>query len=452
MSEKNLSELMDNIISNNTTAENSAKQSQTVPGDDISASAASELTANAPIIPDIKADCDTPQKLKANSGTIKSFLLKTLTTAGVGYVCYYIGMVIFIITSILNINPVISFLCALIPPVIFIPLIWVKKPGKTLIVCNIFSAAVVLAFGINLGINIYNEYITIDTSPNIDVSEYQPFDEDSKIVTLGREASLKLEGDLPIVDGAAAVFPVYSAFVNETYPDTVELYDGVFEYNNTVGGYNRLAEKQTDIFFGAYPSGHQLEYAAQNSTNFVFTPIGIEAFVFFVHKDNPIDNLTTEQIQQIYAGEITNWAELGGKNEPIAAYQRNEGSGSQSMLIRFMDGKEIMEPPTEMVNDLMSGIIEQVADYHSKSGSIGFSFRYYVEGIIKNPDIKLLSVDGVAPTVENIKNGSYPITTPLYAVTYEGNDNENVDKLLEWVLSDEGQEIIEKTGYAGVAK
>lgn len=110
----------------------------------------------------------------------------------------------------------------------------------------------------------------------------------------------------------------------------------------------------------------------------------------------------------------------------------------------------IMEAPTEMVNDLMSGIIEKVSNYKSKSNSIGFSFRYYVEGIIKNPDIKMLSVDGVAPTAENIKNGSYPIVTPIYAVTYEENANENVDRLLEWILSKEGQYIIEETGYVGI--
>jgi phosphate transport system substrate-binding protein len=54
--------------------------------------------------------------------------------------------------------------------------------------------------------------------------------------------------------------------------------------------------------------------------------------------------------------------------------------------------------------------------------------------------------------VENIKNGRYPVTTPLYAVTYKDNSNPNVEKLLNWVLSSEGQEIIEKTGYVGVGK
>ena len=87
-----------------------------------------------------------------------------------------------------------------------------------------------------------------------------------------------------------------------------------------------------------------------------------------------------------------------------------------------------------------------------QSNSIGFSFRFYVEGIIKNPDIKMLSIDGVAPTAENIKNGSYPIVTPIYAVTYEENTNENVDSLLQWILSEEGQYILEETGYVGIAK
>ncbi|MBR3953432.1 MAG: substrate-binding domain-containing protein [Oscillospiraceae bacterium] len=332
----------------------------------------------------------------------------------------------------------------------FIPMIWVKNRKKVLIGWSIFFAVTAVITGIKFGAEAYDRSITINTTPNINVHEYLPFEEESKIATLDEDSSLKFEDNLPIVDGAAAVFPVYSAFVNAVYPENTELWDGVFEYNNTVGGYKMLGERQTDIFFGAYPSEEQIEEAKYHGTEFVYTPIGYDAFVFFVHKDNPIDNLTSEQVRAIYSGEITNWKELGGKNEKIAAYQRNEGSGSQSMLIRFMKGTEIMEAPTEMVNDLMSGIVERVSDYRSKSGSIGFSFRYYLEGIIKNPDIKILSIDGVAPTVENIKNGTYPITGPLYAVTYEGNENENVNKLIEWVLGPEGQELIEKTGYVAI--
>ena len=335
-------------------------------------------------------------------------------------------------------------------PVLVLWKIWLPKWKAFFKYWLIGAGVMILALIINTVYIEHDRQITIDTTPNIRLYEYEPFDPDSKIATLDHPASLKLRAELPIVDGAAAVFPLYSAFVNATYPNWVELYDGTLEYNNTVGGYQLLAERETDIFFGAYPSEEQIAYAKKWNTEFVYTPIGKEAFVFFVHKDNPIDNLTTEQIKAIYSGEITNWKQLVGNNEPISAYQRNEGSDSQSMLIRFMDGTPIMEPDTEKINDLMSGIIEQVADYRNKDGAIGFSFRYYMEGIIKNPDVKLLSVDGVAPTVENIQSGAYPITASLYAVTWEGNNNQNVARLLNWILSPEGQELVEKTGYVPI--
>ncbi len=375
---------------------------------------------------------------------------KIALTAAAGVLSYFAAMIILILMMIAEINIAFMYIGLLIIPGLLIPIIWFKNKKKVLIIWSVFLALYLAGIGIDFGINKYNESITINPTPNISVHEYLPFDENSKIVTLDKEASLKLSGNLPRIDGAAAVFPVYSAFVNAVYPETTSLWDGVFEYNNTVGGYKLLGERYTDIFFGAYPSEEQIKDAKAEGTEFVYTPIGYDAFVFFVHKDNPIDNLTTEQVQAIYSGEITNWKEVGGENKKIAAYQRNEGSGSQSMLIRFMDGKEIMDAPSEMVNDLMVGIVERVSDYRSKSNSIGFSFRYYLEGIIQNPDIKILSIDGIAPTPENIKNGTYPITGPLYAVTYEGNNNENVDKLLEWILSEEGQEIIEKTGYVAI--
>ncbi len=376
-------------------------------------------------------------------------VLKVILTLLAIFASCYVGFFALILLAMSQYWDIIVVMGVVLLPSLLLPLIWVKKKlrffGFWLILPILFVALLLT----NHGLREYNRSITVNVTPNINVREYLPFREDSKIVTM-RSETLQFADNLPVVDGAAAVFPVYSAFVNATYPETTTLHDGVFEYNNTVGGYKLLSEKNTDIFFGAYPSEEQIADAEENGTTFQYTPIGSEAFVFFVHKDNPIDSLTTEQIQKIYSGEITNWKELGGKNEKIAAFQRNEGSGSQSMLKRFMGDIPIMEAPTEQVNDLMAGIVEQVANYKSKSGSIGFSFRYYMEGIIQNPDIKLLAVDGVAPTIENIKNGSYPIVAPLYAVTYEGNDNENVQKLIDWVLSDEGQYIIEQTGYAGI--
>ena len=379
--------------------------------------------------------------------------LKILATIAIIVLGGYVSLIAIIIGAMaFNILPWILIIPCLPIPVFLLILLW-QKDKKIIKKCGFISLCVLIISGIGigsyLGYEIYQDSITIDNSPNINTFEYLPFDEESKIVKL-ENASLKLEDNLPIIDGAAAVFPVYSAFVNAVYPETTELYDGVFEYNNTSLGYELLAQKEIDIFFGAYPSKDQITYAESLGVEFEFTPIGSEAFVFFVNSKNNISSLTKEQIQSIYAGEITNWKEVGGDDEEIVAYQRNEGSGSQSMLKRFMEGKTLMKAPTEQVNDLMVGIIDVVSDYKSTTSSIGFSFRYYVEGIIKNPNIKMISIDGIEPTVENIKNGTYPVTTSLYAVTYKGNDNENVQKLINWVLSEEGQYIIEETGYVGI--
>ena len=386
---------------------------------------------------------------KADNKEIIVMVVKIALTVATLMVTAYFGIVGAMILTSEGIHPVLTGISAFVILSLFLPLIWLKKRKKFFLIWLIPAAIYFIALGINYGMVQYDKSITINTSPNINVHEYLPFEEDSKIVKYDSK-TLKLTDNLPKIDGAAALFPVYSAFVNAVYPDTTELHDGIFEYNNTPEGYQNLAEKKTDIFIGVYPSEDQIAYAGTNNTTYKYTPIGTEAFVFFVHKDNPIENLTTEQIQGIYSGEITNWKQVGGKNEEIAAFQRNEGSGSQSMLERFMGDKPIMEAPTELKNDLMSGIIERVSNYKNKTNSIGFSFRYYVEGIIKNPDIKMISIDGIAPTAENIKNGTYPVVTPIYAVTYEEQTNENVDKLLNWILSDEGQYIIDETGYVGI--
>ena len=394
-----------------------------------------------------KRDADAPA---TSNKEVLIFFAKVALTGIVLVVSAYVAVIGGMILMSEGVHQVLAYIGMAVLPTFALPMIWLKKRKKFFIIWLIPAVIYFIALGVNYGYEKYDQSITVNTAPNIRVHEYLPFEENSKIVKIDSK-TLKLTEDLPVIDGAAAFFPVYSAFVNAVYPETTELYDGVFEYNNTPGGYQLLAEKGIDIFLGVYPSEEQKAYAEECNTTFVYTPVGTEAFVFFVHKDNPIDNLTTEQIKGIYSGEITNWKQVGGKNEEIAAFQRNEGSGSQSMLQRFMGDTPIMEAPTELVNSMMSGIIEKVSDYRSKSNSIGFSFRYYVEGIIQNPDIKMLSVDGVAPTAENIRNGSYPIVTPMYAVTYEENTNENVDLLLQWILSEEGQYIIEETGYVGIS-
>ncbi|MCQ2525120.1 MAG: hypothetical protein MJ123_12375 [Lachnospiraceae bacterium] len=90
--------------------------------------------------------------------------------------------------------------------------------------------------------------------------------------------------------------------------------------------------------------------------------------------------------------------------------------------------------------------------YANEKGAIGYSFRYFLEELNQEKGVKMLSIDGVYPTLENIGNGSYPLTTNVCLVTRKNEPNPNVQKMIDFILSNDGQDIIRKTGYAGLAK
>jgi phosphate transport system substrate-binding protein len=112
-----------------------------------------------------------------------------------------------------------------------------------------------------------------------------------------------------------------------------------------------------------------------------------------------------------------------------------------------MGDTPIMEPLKEDVPEGMGGIIEQVADYRNYDNSIGFSFRFFATGMRDNSNIKLLAIDGIEPSQENIASGKYPFTANLYAVTLKDNNKTTIEPFLEWMKGPQGQEIIEKIGY-----
>ena len=291
-----------------------------------------------------------------------------------------------------------------------------------------------------------------------DLTDYTPYSDSGKLVTLDHEASFQIENekDMPILDGAEACYPVYSAIAKAVYKDIDKIEKGysamhnngkIVTFYNTAHGYERLFAGEVDMFFGAKPSKSQLSRAASLGVELEYTQIGKEAFVFFVNKNNPVDNLSSDEIRAIYHGDITNFKEVGGKNETIVAFQRPERSGSQAMMQYFMGDVSLKEPLTYETIGAMDGIIKTVAEYHNENGAIGYTFKYFLEGLNQEKNVKILSIDGVYPTTENIQNGSYPAVAGLYCVTLKGNDDENVQKMLEFLLSEDGQYIIEKTGY-----
>lgn len=290
---------------------------------------------------------------------------------------------------------------------------------------------------------------------SFDYRDYLPFQEESPLAGLEEESTLRFaaEDKLPRMDGATALYPVYAAFAQATYPKEMEKWDRwdveqQVYCSTTAYAYRNIVKGGCDIIFVAGPSKEQEEYAREQGVELVYTPIGREAFVFFVNPENPIQGLTLEQIRGIYSGRITRWDELGapGLGE-ILAYQRSEGSGSQTALERFVMGDTpLMPAEKETVMTGMLDIVEQTSSYKNHRNAIGYSFRFYVTGLMRGFDVKLLEINGVAPTVENIENETYPLASCFYAVTRSDAD-ENTLRLLDWILSPQGQVLVEKSGY-----
>ncbi len=326
------------------------------------------------------------------------------------------------------------------------------KKGRAFLVLT----AVVFVFALfNLSIymlltgRLANNFSSATQSKMIDVAKYLPHNENSDLARI--DSSLKLTEDLPILDGAAALVPVYAAIVNAVYPEGSVTYEGgefsddnfygenfapdsKMQYKNTVRGYRAIVDGDTDILFCAAPSEEQKRYAEEQGVELVYVPVGLEAFVFFVNENNPVDSLTAQQIRSIYAGEYRNWSQVGGANRVINPVTRLAGSGSQSAMDSFMGGRKTApKSPLALFG-----------------ASIGFSFRYYMDGIVGNESVKMIALNGVYPSAENIRNGSYPVIAKFYAIYRADNDNSNIPVLIDWILSDEGQTLIEQSGYVRI--
>jgi len=315
----------------------------------------------------------------------------------------------------------------------------------------IFLSLLIVSCAIDESKNTYARNILRVSEGNVNLDLYAPYVKNTRAAVLDSLSTLRLKTDLPLLDGATALYPVYSAFAQAVYPKkTYELYDSEVVCSNTVHAYKKLINKTVDIIFAAPPSKKQLDAAKKAGVSFRYTPIGIEAFVFFVNSQSLVDDLTVEQLQAVYSGKITNWKEVGGKDEAIRPFQRNENSGSQTAFVHFMQGKTIMKPPVEDVVGGMGEIISQTADYANYANAIGFSFRFYVNEMVKNDEVKILKINGVYPDLETIGKRVYPLASPFFAITLADNNKPNVSKFLAWIVSEQGQYLVKKTGYCPV--
>nr|WP_285851154.1 substrate-binding domain-containing protein [Sporosarcina aquimarina] len=286
----------------------------------------------------------------------------------------------------------------------------------------------------------------------VDPNFYQPFREDSKLDQLETPASLKIQEQLPKLDGETWLYPMYAAFVEATYPEgdyPSYMKDGLIMADGGGRSFTHLIEGKADLIFTTAPMKWHYNKAKEAGLELTVTPIGKEAFVFFVNEKNPVQNMTTQQIREIYAGTTENWKEVSGKDMPIIAYQRKASSRSQKALEQFMEGTPLMKPATEAEFRDGYGNVQQRAEYRNYKNAIGFSHRFTTLELVEKHKIKLLNIDGVAPTNDTIRSGEYHLTREIYAVT-ASTGNPNVQQFIDWIVSEEGQQLVEKSGYVAL--
>lgn len=256
----------------------------------------------------------------------------------------------------------------------------------------------------------------------------------------------------PKVDGATAMYPMSVEIAKAVIGLSEEEAEVFIKHHTTSKAYYNLIDGSCDLIFVSEPSDDILNRAKEAGVSFEMVGIGRDGFVFVVNQDNPVDSLTLDEIVKIYTGQITNWKEVGGEDEPIIAYQREQNSGSQNLMEKMvMKGTPLMEAPAEYLISSMDGLIDRIASFENSRAALGYSIYLYAKDQYVKDSIKFLSIDGVYPTDDSIADGSYPLSKIVYAIFRSDEPaDSSVRQLVEWLRTPEGQLAVEAGGYVGM--
>ena len=254
---------------------------------------------------------------------------------------------------------------------------------------------------------------------------------------------------MPRIDGSTATIPLSEGLVQALLGYTPEQAADYVHHNKTHAAYENLIAGAADIIFVTPPSAEEEQMMADSGTEFEVTRVTLDAFVFLVNSQNPVQSVPLEQLRDVYRGKITNWSALGGDDLPIVAYQRQDNSGSQTLMYKLVVPQtEIMAAPDELKPATMEGLVDVVSDYDAGAGAIGYSVYYYASGMYVDKGSRLLAVDGVTPTADTIRDGTYPLVDGYYAVLRKDAAADSpARKLLTYLLSSEGQQVAQNMGY-----
>ena len=166
--------------------------------------------------------------------------------------------------------------------------------------------------------------------------------------------------------------------------------------------------------------------------------VAIDGIAVIVNKDVTVTDVTSEQLAKIYTGEIKNWSEIGGKNEPIVVVGRESGSGTRGAFEELLEVEDLCDYAQEI--DSTGGVLSTVAN---TSGAIG-----YISLDVIDDSVTIMAIDGVVASEENIVAGDYMLSRPFVMATNGtiSEQNELVQAFFAYIESEEGQSIIKQVG------
>ena len=261
--------------------------------------------------------------------------------------------------------------------------------------------------------------------------------------------------NFPKIDGSTANIPMAESMLKKILNMTNKEIKAskMTEFATTPYAYDNLINKVSDLLLVYEADDYTKQMIVESGVELEYYPIGKDALVFIVNAKNKASSLTETQIQDIYQSKITNWKDINGVDMRIEAFQRPELSGSQALIRKLvMREKEMAVPPSVYYfPEGMGDIVEVLAEHNNSGNAIGYSVYYYAKNMNAKDGLKFIGVNGVQPSNETIKDGTYPYVNEFYVVIRKDEpENSPARKLLQWILSQEGTAVVEEAGYVSV--
>ncbi|PLS75938.1 MAG: ABC transporter [Actinobacteria bacterium] len=220
----------------------------------------------------------------------------------------------------------------------------------------------------------------------------------------------------------------------------------------SAGGIVQLAAGQIEIAMSSKEVSED-DRKAHPSVDFVATEIGADAVGVVVRKevfDGGVRSLTRDQLKAVFEGRVANWSELGGPDLPVFVYDKEPGRGTREVLDKYLYGKGGKAPPPPRSDNyaIVGGNEEARAKLLSTPGSVGPLSSAFVAD---RPELVAVAIEGVTPTSEHIRDGSYPMSRPLFLVT-DGKPAGPAERFVDFVVSAPGQQLLTRHGYLTLAE